>query len=164
MLRASRVRKTCRTASSVRSFFRAGWYPWVLFFEPWINSLFWFGARSSAWPHLLGLRNWFGKRIKTRPTVRAVQQTIAKRITDELWEGERKPRPPMLTKELAYGIVKLVFQMRGKEVVTRVYSKKQIPEFRKFGFPLRTHTKPVSRSTKTVRKPFENHERFLRKT
>lgn len=76
------------------------------------------------------------KTNKKRATVRAVQQTIAKRKADAEWEGERKPgsgRPPVLSKKLANKIVKLVFKMRGKEVVTRAYCKNQIPELRKIG-------------------------------
>ena len=76
------------------------------------------------------------KTNKKRATVRAVQQTIAKRKADAEWEGERKPgsgRPPVLFKKLANKIVKLVFKMRGKEVVTRAYCKNQIPELRKIG-------------------------------
>ena len=74
------------------------------------------------------------KKDKTRPTLRAVRDAVAKWRANPEWRGENKAgpgRPRIIDAVLQKRIVGLVFKERGSAVVTIKYMKKKLPKLRR---------------------------------
>ena len=68
----------------------------------------------------------------TKPKLHSIDMVIAKKKADPVWRGESGGggRPETLTQVQKAHLVKLVFQERGKAVVTSTYCKSKLPFLR----------------------------------
>ena len=107
-------------------------------------------------------RNAVRKANGKKPSIRAVQQVIAKKKSCPLWRGAREKgsgRPPAMSAAQQKDVVRLVFKYRGTEVVTRAFCQQHNSATEEVQNP--RGMSYISPGTKTARKPYENRTKTV---
>ena len=100
--------------------------------DPFTRGMIW-GMHLAKVPREENLQHVF-KKDGSRPKIRAIDYFIAHKVAQPAWKGEDTVaggRPSALTNKEKSVLLKLVFKMRGRAVVTAPWCRRQLQFLRK---------------------------------